>query len=147
MPSRQVDLGTIEEWRELGLFYEVDEPERLWTLTGDRQGLLNFSKKLRDYANNPKNQALSEHEHFGPYFYLKIITGKSPAIDGSGWTGTLGDFLSLAQLIEGHLSHPGQLEFVIGSHFAPGSIWAIKFRVEKDGFDPSSIDPSIQHRS
>jgi hypothetical protein len=147
MPSRKVDLDTIEEWRELGFFYTVDTSEMKWSLRGDRRGLLSFSTKLREYANDPKNKTIGEHEHFGPYFYLKVITGNSTAITDSGWTGTTDDFRRLAELIEDFLSRPAQKEFVIAQDFAPTTIFVIQFKIEEDGFDPSSVDPMIQHRS
>ena len=146
MPSREIDLETIEEWRELGFYYDVDRPQQRWILRGDRAGLLGFASRLRAYARNPKNALLSEHEHFGPYFYLTIITAEAAAISGDGWHGTLADFGRLAVMIEGNLQFSTQTEFRIGDEFAMGCGWTILFFVEQDGFDPSSADAGIVHR-
>jgi hypothetical protein len=35
MPSRSVDLQTIQEWRELGFFYSFDEEKMTWRVRGD----------------------------------------------------------------------------------------------------------------
>jgi len=147
MPSRNVDLGTIEEWRTLGFFYEVDESKMTWTLRGDRKGLASFAQKVRSYAKDPRNVVIGEHEHFGPYFYLTLTTGVGPAIDGLGWKGRPDDFLRLAATIDSYLVRPAQSEFVIATDYAPGTLFSIYFKIESDGFDPSSADSLIQHRS
>ncbi len=70
----KVDDATRREWRELGFFYDYDEKQACWRLVGAQAGLLKFCELLRQYADNPKNDKLSEHDHYGPYSYLKVMT-------------------------------------------------------------------------
>jgi hypothetical protein len=74
MPSNVVNEKTRGEWRALGFFYEVNHEAKVWTLVGSRAGLLCFSDALRAYVADPRNALESEHEHYGPYMYLKVMT-------------------------------------------------------------------------
>ena len=147
MSTQEMDLETALQWKELGFYYLVDEKEMVWTLRGDRAGLLKFVNSLREYAKNPVNHVIGEHEHFGPYFYLKVTTRSFASITDDGLTGMPEDFLKLASLIERYLATPAQKSFVIGKDFAPTATFSIRFEIEEDGFDPSSADPGITHRS
>ncbi len=90
--NEKIRQATIDEWRQLGFYYENDE--RKWTLAGSKSGLLNFCKLLEQYVQNPQNKMISEHEHFGPYMDLKIITWDKPmitkdAVYGDGYVFTV----------------------------------------------------------
>jgi hypothetical protein len=93
-----------------------------------------------------RKKAISEHDHLGPYFYLKLMTWNSPEITASTWSGSLPDFLRLAALIEQHLSNLVKNEFFIGSDYSSSSTAKIHFIIESDGLDPSTVDDDIQHR-
>jgi hypothetical protein len=74
MPSDATNRATREEWRELGFFYDPDDRAKTWTLTGSRLGLRRFVECLLEYAADPGNAMQSEHQHYGPYMYLEVMT-------------------------------------------------------------------------
>ena len=74
MPSDATNQSTRREWRELGFFYDRDDQAKVWQLTGSRAGLLRFRDVLRSYAADPGNDLKSEHQHYGPYGYLEVMT-------------------------------------------------------------------------
>jgi hypothetical protein len=74
MPSDSVNEMTRSEWRELGFFYERDDEARAWRLVGSGGGLGGFCSLLEQYASDPRMARTSEHEHYGPYAYLKLVT-------------------------------------------------------------------------
>jgi hypothetical protein len=141
MPSEEVNRITRKEWRELGFFYDFDEKRSRWVLVGSRSGLLKFRDLLIDYANNPGNEGLSEHEHYGPYMYLELMTWNEADITEHAICGTLSDFKRLAEVVEKKLSSciAGD-KFIIGSEYADGGEAVIEFDVKDDGFDPASAD-------
>src|SRR5438128_3553565 len=91
---------TRAEWRDLGFFYDVDEGSKQWLLVGSRIGLLRFSELLRAYATNPRREGMSEHDHYGPYMYLKVMTWPHAGIDANTIHGTLEDLGRLASLVD-----------------------------------------------
>src|SRR5437868_6649889 len=97
-PSEQTNQATRDEWRDLGFYYDFDAAQARWRLVGSQSGLRHFRDILIGYANNPKHQQLSEHTHYGPYFYLTIRTWSEPAITPDGIVGTLADVRRLARL-------------------------------------------------
>lgn len=131
---------TRKEWRELGFYYELKDNK--WVFIADKKGLLRFAELLRKYGNNPRRNKLSEHDHYGPYMYLKIMTWNTPNIDEETISGSLQDLLRLSQLVESHLSHckPND-KFVIGADYAPNHKCELEFQIQKDGFDPAQPDP------
>jgi hypothetical protein len=144
MPSETVNKSTRREWRDLGFFYEVDEDRREWRLVGSRSGLLNFRDLLMRYAANSQHETRSEHDHYGPYMYLKIMTWTEPGIDGNAIYGTLQDLRRLAGIIEAKLEDatPGSL-LRIQVEFADGCDYCLVLDVRDDSFDPASADPEL----
>jgi hypothetical protein len=82
---------TRAEWRELGFFYDLNHNSKEWLLMGSRAGLLRFSELLRAYATNPHREGTSEHDHYGPYMYLKVMTWPHAGIDANTIHGSLED--------------------------------------------------------
>lgn len=70
-----MDQWVIDGWRELGFYYDFDERISVnqWRFYGSKNGLQNFVRLLDDYTNDPRNDSLSEHNHFGPYSYLGCV--------------------------------------------------------------------------
>ena len=91
MTNTELSEQTKDEWRELGFFYNYDEGKSCWQLIGSRPGLLNFCDILNEYADDKRDAPLSDHEHYGPYWYLTFITWKKPQITSYGVFGTLED--------------------------------------------------------
>ena len=137
---QQAIEDTRNEWRALGFYYDKDD--RKWSFIGDKAGLLRFVQLLLDYANDPANEGLSEHKHYGPYMYLEIMTASERSIDGHAISGRLKDLNCLASIIEKTLTNcKPRDKFAIGAEYTPEAKLDLEFQVKEDGFDPSSIDP------
>ena len=135
---------TRREWRDLGFFYFSDDDVKEWQLTGSKEGLLRFADSLDAYATDPQFAAQSEHDHFGPHMYLKVMTWPDAGIDGRSIHGTQEDIQRLAVLVRQKLSaaHAGEVVSV-GSEYVADAEYKIVFRVKEDGFDPASEDPQL----
>jgi hypothetical protein len=99
VPDEATNANTAAEWRELGFYYDIDHSQKCWRLVGSKSGLTGFADSIQRYAADPRNERLSEHEHFGPYFYLEIQTASEPGMDGHSIHGSLLDLGRLADLI------------------------------------------------
>jgi len=132
------------EWRELGFFYDLDNEAREWRLVGSLEGLLRFRDLLLAYVANPRKDQPSEHEHFGPYSYLEVMTWPEAGFDNHSIHGSLKDLATLASLIDGKL-----LGAIAGSvirirdEFAAASSHTLVLDVREPGFDPASADPLL----
>jgi hypothetical protein len=139
-----VDQMSREEWRELGFFYDYDKEHRRWLLVGSRNGLLKFRDLLNEYVADPRNEKLSEHEHYGPYMYLKVITWNESFISEGGIFGTLPDLKRLANIISEKLRTCSTGEsFIVSTEYAEGSEATMEFVVKDEGFDPAGEDPLL----
>ncbi|MDQ3636056.1 MAG: hypothetical protein M3405_16365 [Acidobacteriota bacterium] len=136
-----VKKETIEDWRELGFFYDYDKEKNLWLLVGSRNGLLNLSKLLKNYASKMNNNQLGEHEHLFPYSYLTIVTSEKPQITDYGIFGSLSDLLDLADIISEKLkdSNVGDL-IQVGDEYSKDTETQLFLQVKEEDFDPSSED-------
>jgi hypothetical protein len=141
MPSDALNEETRKEWRELGFFYDCDNQTKVWKLTASREGLLRFRDVLCSYVADPRNRLESEHEHYGPYMYLKIMTWPEAGCDENAIRGPLADLERLAKLIEAKLSvaHAGS-SVLIREEFAVDSPYALVLDLREDGFDPATAD-------
>ncbi|MBK6699964.1 MAG: hypothetical protein IPG55_08720 [Saprospiraceae bacterium] len=129
-----------DEWRELGFYYDhFNDIE--WRFFGSKQGLQNFVKLLDEYTNDPKYIGLSEHEHYGPYNYLKIMTWDKPTITKDYIAGRIQDLKKLRNIINTKLknSNPEQ-EFNIEKEYGIENTIGAKFFIMPDDFDPASMD-------
>ena len=136
--------NTAQEWRQLGFFYDRADVARTWTLTGSRAGLQKFPDALRAYVLDPRNALKSEHEHYGPYMYLKVMTWPDAALDRDGIRGSLVDLERLAVLVEKTLTsaRPGET-IRIRHEFSPRTSYGLILDVREDSFDPSEADPAL----
>jgi hypothetical protein len=109
-PSEATNQATREEWRELGFFYERTDEPPCWRFVGSAVGLAHLVKLLDAYVRDPRNETISDHEHYGPYMYLKVETSDSPEIDSRSIRGTLADLTRLRDLVADGLRDlcPGQ---------------------------------------
>ena len=128
-------------WRELGFFCELDDQNRVWTLTGSRAGLLHFPDLLRGFIIDPANASDGAQQHYGPYGSLDIMTYADAGLTGNAIRGSLTDLDRLASIVETHLAvaEPGK-SIRIREEYAPDSRYALVLDVRADGFDPSSTD-------
>jgi hypothetical protein len=144
MRSPEVDDMTREDWRRLGFFYDVDEPALRWILRGSRNGLRGFAARLRAYADDARHARLGEHDHLGPYMYLKLMTADAADLTSSGIAGRLEDFRRLAELLQERVANAAVGDRVrLRSEFAPSAHFELELCIEPDEFDPSSADPLV----
>ncbi len=131
-----------QRWRELGFFCELDDQNKVWTLTGSRAGLLHFSDLLRGYIADPGNTSNGERKHYGAYGSLEVMTWPDAGFDGHAIRGSLTDLDRLASLVETKLAVAEAGSRVrIRGEFAPDSRYALLLDIRVDGFDPASADP------
>jgi hypothetical protein len=144
MPSDATNKATKREWRELGFFYDRDDQTGVWKLTGSRAGLLRFRDALLSYIADPRNALKSEHEHYGPYAYLEVMTWPEAGFADHAIRGPLTDLARLAKLIEAKLAtaRPGS-SVRIHEEFAADSPYALVLDLREDGFDPATADPLL----
>jgi hypothetical protein len=144
VPTEATNRATRREWRELGFFYDRDDRTKVWTLTGSRAGLLRFRDALLSYAADPRNAMKSEHQHYGPYMYLEVMTWPEAGFDDHAIRGSLADLARLARIIESKVAAtpPGSTASIRGE-FATDSPYSLVLDVREDGFDPASADAAL----
>jgi hypothetical protein len=144
VPSDATNRATRQEWRELGFFYARDNQAKTWKLTGSRSGLLKFRDALVVYAGDHRNAEKSEHEHYGPYMYLEIMTWPEAGFDKHAIRGSLPDLKRLAAMVEKKLADANPGDVVrIQNEFAAGSPYALILEVREDSFDPAEADATL----
>src|ERR1700693_5509626 len=126
-PTGMTEEQIRQQWRKLGFYCELDDQRRRWTLTGSRAGLLYFPDLLLGYVADPKNATDGEHEHYGPYGSLEVMTYPKAGFDGHAIRGSLTGLARLAELVEVKLAsaEPG-LPIVIREEFAPGVLYYLR---------------------
>jgi hypothetical protein len=148
MPEQKIDVAelTKEEWRELGFYYDLDERPSVnsWRFYGSKVGLAKFVQLINDYISKSANNRRSEHEHYGPYMYLKLMTWNEPCITGEYIAGSLNDLRRLQELVSSKLDTaiPGQTFEITGEYGINNTVSA-RFFVMAEDFDPVSLDELI----
>jgi len=140
--------ATIEEWRTLGFHYDLSDERRVWTITGSVVGLSRFADILRRFASDSRNDAPFEHEHYGPYGYLKIMNVPDErGFNSNALFAPRSEFTTLAALIDARLTdaQPG-VTFELSRDFAPDSEYELRLVVAPDDFDPGLFDPWVQQK-
>lgn len=133
-----------EDWRELGFYYEYNNDEKCWILQGSRSGLMGFCDMLIEYSINPRNNKLGEHEHFGPYRYLEVLTSDKPEINEHAICGTLNDILRLAGILRGRLNSSADGDsFVVDSEYSESNHSVLRLEILGEGVNPSTLDPLL----
>ncbi len=135
---------TRAEWRELGFFCDRDDAAKEWLLIGSRDGLLRFAHLLHDYVADPRNAMKSEHEHYGQYMYLEIMTWPDAGMDDHSIHGPLPDLKRLAILVEEKLAVlEAGTTTRIREDFAANSPYTLVLQLRADDFDPASPDGNL----
>lgn len=131
-----MDPDLADEWRELGFYCHHDSGRREYRLVGSRVGLMKLAALLRAYARDPRNEQVSEHEHYGPWG-LEVMTWPEAGIDDHAIRGPLPKLAALADLVERRLEGASAGQQVrIREEFAPASTFTLVLDVREDGFDP-----------
>ena len=135
------DKQTIDEWNELGFYYEYDDGFRQWRFFGSKAGLHRLPELINAFGCNPANEGISEHKHLGPYNYLKIMSWHEPIITDKHVAGSLKDLLTLSKLLDNKINaaNVGQV-LKISSEYSTKSSATLLFIIMSDGFIPSSIE-------
>jgi hypothetical protein len=136
---------TRAAWNELGFFYDRDDESKEWKIIGTRVGLLKFVALLRSYAADPRNAMTSEHEHYGPYMYLELMTWPEPGMDEHSIHGPLGELARLASIVEGKVAElaPGNV-VRIQEEFSPSAKYSLVLERRDDRFNPASEDANLE---
>jgi hypothetical protein len=144
MASDATNAATRREWRELGFFYDRDDLAKTWKLTGSRSGLLRFRDALLAYTAKQRNAQNSEHQHYGPYMYLEIMTWPEAGFDDHAIRGPLPELKRLAAIIEAKIgrAQPGDT-VLIQNEFSASSPYALVLEIRADEFDPAAADPML----
>lgn len=145
-PSETTNKATREEWRELGFYYETDDSRKIWRFVGSLEGLLGLPAILDQYVADPRNTLKSEHEQYGPYMYLKIMTWPEAGIVAGSIHGRLEDLSRLAELLRLKLQEQeAGSEVIVNEAYTPDYEYSLLFEVMQKGFDPASVDPELEH--
>ncbi len=148
MPSKEANAAVRRGWRQLGFFYDRDDETKRWRILGSLSGVKKFCDLLRRYAADTRNIGVSEHEHYGPYSYLEVMTWTEPQLDEHALAGRIEDLRRLADLVEAKVAAmPTGGRFAIGAEYAPKSQYVLEISLMGDGFDPASVDPHCQEAS
>ena len=138
-----IDQRIKDEWRELGFYYDLEESaiKNDWKFYGSKHGLQNFIKLLQDYTNKSANDFLSEHDHYGPYSYLKIMTWDKAVITENYIAGTIKDLENFKNIVADNLekAQVGQ-RFTIDKEYGVDNTATATFFIMEDNFDPVSMD-------
>ena len=140
--------ATIEEWRDLGFHYDLDHVRRVWTITGSVMGLSQFAAILRRFASDPRNDVRFEHDHYGPYGYLKIMNNPDErGFNSNAIFAPRLEFGKLADLIDSRLANSNSGFTIELTHdFAPDSEYELRLVVAPDDFEPGLYDPWVQQK-
>ena len=143
MTSSAIRELTIREWNDLGFWYDFT-PEVGWKIHGHRAGFEKLGKIFDKYVANPFNVNVSEHEHLGPYMYLKIVTWPFPEINHDGIYGSLSDLSRLAVLVRAWAnSCPIGNRYQVSQLFSAASTAELTLIMEHDGFSPGDYDAQV----
>jgi len=135
---------TIEEWRQLGYHYYKDDDLKKWIITGSPFGIESFAIQLMQYSIDEKNDKLGEHDHWGPYLYLEIMTHDRPGMDHHAIFGTLSDIKRLSDIVVSKLKDTSINETIlIKDEYTPSAEYSLELNVMEYGFDPSTCDKEI----
>jgi hypothetical protein len=135
---------THGDWNALGFFYTYDEAERRWLVRADREGMSRLAEALRSYASDPRNVAISEHEHYGPYSLLKFVTWTEAKIITDGFYGTPADFARLANLVANRIVKARVGDIIrIDEAYSTANEAMLELRFEPEGFEAASADPLL----
>lgn len=141
MPSTEINEMTPREWRELGFFYDRHDESKEWRLIGSKAGLRQFAHAMKKYASHPRNELVSEHQHFGPYGYLEIGTWTTSEITDHWIAGPLGEIQRLALTVISRLDTASAGDCIyLRREFAPLSPYELVMEVREDSFDPAKAD-------
>jgi hypothetical protein len=133
-----------DEWRKLGYYFELNKDEKKWVFISSKNGIEKFIDQIKDYIQNETNKDIGEHDHWGPYGDLKIMTTSVPQITNGFIGGNCTSFLELTELIEKNIKKITINEsFFIQEEYVKDARTGIEFVIKDDDFDPASADKQL----
>lgn len=86
----------------------------------------------------------SEHEHYGPYYDLEVMTWNEAGMDDHSIHGTLLDLARLAELVDERAAvlRPGE-RTRIREEYAPNAKYGLVLNLCEDAFDPATPDGNL----
>lgn len=137
--SFDFEIQYSNEWKILGFYYNFNDIKNCWQLLGSKNGLLNFCLLLKNYASNPLHNEISEHEHYGPDSYFKVVTWSTPIIKKDGIYGSLKDIQKLEKILRNKLlSLNDNDEFIIDDQYSKQNECYLLIKIMTKNFDPST---------
>jgi hypothetical protein len=131
----------MTEWREIGVFYDIDNINKNWFFFSSKNGIKIFIDKMIAYSDDSKNSGISDHEHLGPYQFFKLITWNEPIIDKQGIYGSLKDISRIAGIISDEIKNAHvDDEILIDKQYSDNNNYKLNIKVMPDDFDPASLD-------
>lgn len=119
-----------EEWNQFGFHYTINDDEKVWIFTGTKSGLKKFYSILVEYTSDERNNIVSEHAHYGPDFYLEIMTWPEAQINDHCICGTFDDLKRLAKtFLEKLMQTEVGKNFVINSQYTDKAAYSIRVNV------------------
>jgi len=139
--NREMKDQVKEEWRMFGFYYDTDTANKKWIFIGSKLGLEQFSIYIHRFLNSGTRMFTSQHDHLGPYGYLKIMVYDPPNITENHICGSIQELERLGELIEKRIkeSKPGDI-FTIRDEYYESCEFSLEFRVKEYGFDPATAD-------
>jgi hypothetical protein len=141
--SEKTRQATIRDWRKLGFYYELNELKRRWEFRGSREGLMKLGELLVTYAEEHDENSDSEHEHYGPYMYLKVMTRDEMAFTEQGIEGPVEKIGELGRAIVRHAAGLRPVATLMIDSPKEGG-HALVLLVQADGFDPAAADEDLR---
>ena len=144
---RKTIEATEREWRELGFYYDFDKKFLSWNIYGSKSGISKFAKLIEEYSNNPRNNIIYEHDHYGPSMFLKIITLEEPEINDNAIGGSLSDLLRLSEIIKNKIKSANVGDkIIINEEYGNSNNAFIRIEIMDDDFDVISLDEWIRDK-
>jgi hypothetical protein len=140
--SQKTRLATIRDWRKLGFYYELNELKRRWEFRGSREGLTKLGEVLIAYAEKHDELCDSDHEHYGPYMYLKVMTRDEMAFTKQGIEGPAEKIGELGRAIVKQTAELRPVAMVVIDSPVEGGC-TLALMVQEDGFDPAAADDAL----
>lgn len=126
------------------IYFDFDDEKLCWKIQGSKKGINKFCQLLIKYAHNDLNKPISEHQHYGPYLYLKFVTWDEPKITSDAIFGSLDDFIRLSDMIRKSLTKTvPNSSFIICNEYASNAEASILIQITDDEFDPASADEQL----
>ena len=148
MSAHEIDKSVRDWWRELGFYYDIDTASKCWRVVGDYAGIQKFVRCLREYATDSRNNAIGEHEHYGPYYYLEIGTSDKCEINDHWIAGPLPSIRRWADQIDHLIAKAGAGDVIfVGKLLASDSLYDFAVELRVAGFDPAAEDLRLNLRT